>query len=104
MNQVAVRRLNQRWTSLDLLEVAGVEEHSVQVAATAIDALNAEFPAAQHKNRTEACERPMEMLMDCSKHFSESITTKYNAPVGQRAFEIAAGLPNAGQRDYSAFI
>ena len=42
------------------------------------------------------------LIFSCSKHFSESAMTEYNAPQAQWAFTIAAGQPNAGQRDLNA--
>ena len=97
--QIKLRKLNQDWDTISLLHDIGVNEASVQQLSVRISAVNARRPAANRKTRTEKTERLLECIFDTSKHFSEQAIIEYNAVVGQRQFEHAAG-PFVGERDF----
>ena len=104
VNAIRLRELRRLWDDLDMMEIVGVQEHSVARLATKIVAQNAEFPNANRKDRTECTERLMEMMMDCSKHFAESITDEYNSTVGNRRFEHVAHAVHGNHRDFDALV
>ena len=62
VNAIRLRELRRLWDDLDMMEIVGVQEHSVARLATKIVAQNAEFPNANRKDRTECTERLMEMI------------------------------------------
>ena len=73
----------------------GVHETSITSVLTR---LNGNRPAAKTgDNQTELTERLLDMIAACSTHFHEKAMEEYNAAVGSRRFEHAAGTPLAGQ-------
>ena len=104
LNAVKTRELRRQWDDMDLMELVGVQEHTIQVLATKIQAQNAEFPPGSTKDRSECAERLLEMLMDTSKHFQESATDEYNALVGNRRFEHVGHAIHGNHRDLDALV
>ena len=104
LNAVKTRELRRQWDDMDLMELVGVQEHTIQVLATKIQAQNAEFPLGSTKDRSECAERLLEMLMDTSKHFQESATDEYNALVGNRRFEHVGHAIHGNHRDLDALV
>lgn len=104
MNATALRKLRVEWDTMDLLELVGVQEHTVSLLGTKIMATNAEFPAAAQKNRTECSERFLEMLMDSSKLFNENATDEYNQTAGSRRFEHTEHAVHGNHRDFDGLI
>ena len=99
MTQSRLRELDTQWNALDLLTDVGVSENTVLDLVKKIKVMNSKRPFAQRKTNDQMAERVLELIMDTSKHFQETTTTEYNAPVGSRRFEFAAPHPLAGQRD-----
>ena len=104
LNAIKTRELRRQWDDMDLMELVGVQEHTIQLLATKIQAQNAEFPAGSRKDRSECAERLLEMILDTSKHFAESATDEYNATVGSRRFEHVGHAIHGNHRDLDALV
>ena len=102
VDRMQIRELDGEWDGLDLLADVGVNENSIKLMTKKIRHVASKRPATHPKSHTEMAERLLELIFSCSKHFSESAMTEYNAPAAQWAFVIPAGAPNAGQRDLNA--
>ena len=100
-DRLKLRSLNKDWDALDMLTDVGVSPNSVSESAKKIKAVNSKRPVASRKDQTECAERLLEMIFQCSKHFSTLALTEYNAPPANWQFTIAGG-PAAGQRDFTA--
>ena len=61
-------------------------------------------PVAVRFNQTQLCEKLLQMIYKCSAHFHQSAVAEYNAPVGSRKHEHAAGTPMAGERNLVSCI
>jgi hypothetical protein len=104
LNAIRTRELRRLWDDMDLMELVGVQEHSIQILATKVQAQNAEFPAPSRKDRSECAERILEMILDTSKHFAEQATDEYNSAVGNRRFEHAGHAIHGNHRDLDAMV
>ena len=103
IDNMQLRRLNNDWDAIDLLTDVGVNANSIKLLTKKIRAVNSLRPAANQKDRTEKTERLLECIFTCSKHFSETAMTEFNAlPANWMFGPIAAGGPFAGQRDLDA--
>jgi hypothetical protein len=100
-DRLKLRSLNKDWDALDMLTDVGVSPNSVSESAKKIKAVNSKRPVASRKDQTECAERLLEMIFQCSKHFSTLALTEYNAPPANWQFTIAGG-PAVGQRDFTA--
>lgn len=100
-----LRDMNDEWNKLDLLEVAGVQEHSITLLGTKIRVLNGRRPQANQFSSTECTEKLLECIMQTSKHFAEGATEEYEAAAGSRKFELAPVAPAlTGERDFEACV
>ena len=72
VGRLQLKDMDAEWINLNMLEHVGVSPNSVTDAAKKIKALNAKRPAANRKGPTLCGEKLLEMLFQCSKHFSES--------------------------------
>ena len=102
VDALKLRDLNKEWDDIDLLIDIGVHENSIKFLVKHIRSKNAERPLLHQKSLTDMTEKLLECIFATSKHFSEGATIEYKAMAGNRQFEIAVGLPNAGQRDLQA--
>jgi hypothetical protein len=100
LNRVALRKMQKDWDELSIVMDVGVTKESIMNFVRVLKRANGDFPAGQRKSNDEMTEKLLESIMDCSKHFNESATTEYEAPVGSRQFEHLAPHPLAGQRDF----
>ena len=98
-----VKILERAWIDLNLLDEVGIGENSISLYAVRLAHDNALFPVPDRKSDDDLAEKVLESIMDCSGYMHESAAAEFNAAVGARRFEIAAG-PNAGQRDYMALV
>ena len=98
--QTDVRELNNMWNEVSIAKDIGISLHSINEFAKKLNYLNSERPLAIQFNHTELAEKMLESIIDCSAYMSKDATAEYNAAVGNREFEYAAGNPRAGQRDF----
>ena len=85
IDAIRLRDMNKQWNDLDLLTDAGVSENTVLDLAKRIKVLNSKRPNApinHRKTESQMAERLLELIMDSSKHFQESVTTEYNLSTG----------------------
>ena len=95
-----LRELDKKWIETNILNDIGINEDSVMNFAKLLTRMNGERPIANRHNDNEMTEKLLECIADSSRHFHELAMTEYNALPGSRKFEVAAGLPNAGNRDF----
>ena len=100
VDALKLRDMNMEWDALDLLADVGVSVNSILDMQKKINNLSSKRPTA--KTRSEKAEKLLELIWTCSKHFSESALTEFNAPAGERRWEHPGGHAHAGQRDYVA--
>jgi hypothetical protein len=101
VDRIQLRQLDAKWIALDLVADVGVSPNSISEMAKKIKAVNSKRPLANRHDQTVCTERLLELIFECSKHFSTLALTEYNAPAANWQFVIAAG-PAAGQRDFTA--
>ena len=95
IDKLKLRDMNKEWDDLDIQVNAGVNENSVSLMAKKIRALNSKRPAADRFDRTKMTERLLELIFTCSKHFSQSALTEYNAQPADWAFVVPGAAAGA---------
>ena len=101
VDRLQLRQMDAEWDDMDLLQDVGVSPNSIADMCKKIKAINAKRPAGQRKDQTQCGERLLELIFNCSKHFSNMALIEYNAPAAQWQFRHAGG-PAIGQRDFAA--
>lgn len=101
VDRLQLRKLDDNWNALDLISMVGVSPNSIVDLSKKIKATNSKRPVANRKDQTDCTERLLELIFQCSKHFSTLALTEYNAPAANWQFVLAGG-PAAGQRDFAA--
>ena len=95
-----LRELDRKWIDTNIISDVGIGEDSVINLAKLLTRMNGERPAVYRHDNDELTEKLLDCIADSSRKFHELAMTEYNALPGGRKFEVPAGQPNAGSRDF----
>jgi hypothetical protein len=99
-----LRELDMKWIDTNIVSDVGIGVDTIMNFAKLLTRMNGERPAACRHSNDELTEKLLECIADSSRHFHELAMTEYNALPGTRKFEVPAGQPNAGSRDFLSCV
>jgi hypothetical protein len=99
-----LRELDRKWIDTNIVSGVGIGEDSVMNFAKLLTRMNGERPVAYRHNNDELTEKLLECIADSLRHFHELAMTEYNTLPGTKKFEVPAGQPNAGSRDFLSCV
>jgi len=104
MRRQDLRELDMKWIDTNIVSDVGIGEDTIMNFAKLLTRMNGERPAACRHSNDELTEKLLESIADSSRHFHELAMTEYNALPGTRKFELPAGQPYAGSRDFLSCV
>ena len=79
VDALMLRERDAEWRALNILSDVGVNENSLTLMAKKLRTCNSRRPAANRYNENQQTERLLELIFECSQHFSTKALCEYNA-------------------------
>ena len=92
ITKMELKKLDNDWRELSIPGDIGVSEDSITEFVQLLEKHNGRRPINFRYNESERCEKLLEAIFTCSKHFSELAQDEYNRAEGTRRFEHPAPI------------